>query len=884
MRVVPILLASCAIVASAHADVVAQNEQTLEPNNPVAGDEFGASAAIEGDLTVFGAPGRDVAGPEGSGAAYVYLRSGNVSSQEAELLSSAPILQGDFGRAVDLSLDRVVVGAPGERSNGLPTGVAYVFVRSGTTWSQEARLVPSGGSPGDGFGSAVAIFGDRILVGAPGDDQDGTDAGAVYVFGLVGSSWQQTTELRGNSGAPARDEFGAAVDLVGNTAAIGAPRSDAGGLLYIFESAGAGFAQTRRLQINEGPNPALGATVRIADDMIFAAAPENTGGAGVFFTTRTGTSWSALSKIVANASASDRLGDSIALEGDRLFVGAPLLRSGTGGVFVFDRIDGVFCAQGGLPSSGDAQGRFGTSLASSQGRVVVGAPLSGTGGEAFASRPVQDRALTLEAEILKPSLTLSQFANEIGLDGDTLVVAYPNPLIDAVYVFERQVGAWSQTTELNGTPGERNFGTDVDVDGSTIVVGATPGLIVPSVYVFVGGGGAWNEQASFSAADTVVGDGFGSSVSIDGDRLAAGASGSGANGAAYVFERTGTSWSESVRLPGASPAEGFGQSVALDADTLLVGAPAADAFATDAGAARVFVRSGTAWLPQAELLPSVAGTQRFGSQVALAGDTAAVVASGTEGAVYLFERSGTTWTESFRIGGLTTFQASPGAASVTIDLDAERLVIGELIVSGRPLVVRRIAGEWGVERELAGCAPTVSLGRAVAVDGANVFVGEEDEIYRYELDEIFASFCDATDGALASCPCGNPGSPSSGCDLPQAMGGVELMVLAQERGTQNRATMVAEGYPTQSTPASVILRSRTLDGAGPVVFGDGLRCVGPEVVRVEASIGVGGAATYQLGHGADTGEYFYQAWFRSQPASFCTPSAFNLSNGRVLVW
>jgi hypothetical protein len=149
------------------------------------------------------------------------------------------------------------------------------------------------------------------------------------------------------------------------------------------------------------------------------------------------------------------------------------------------------------------------------------------------------------------------------------------------------------------------------------------------------------------------------------------------------------------------------------------------------------------------------------------------------------------------------------------------------------------------------------------------------------------AFCDASDGALASCPCANPGNADTGCDLAQATGGVGLDVLGQETSPQNRVTLSGSGYPAGSTPAAVVIRSADLDPAAPIVFGDGLRCVGLPVVRLGAALASGGTSLHVFGHGtmAGGGTFSYQLWLRNTPIMYCDPAAaFNLSNGRVLTW
>jgi hypothetical protein len=155
------------------------------------------------------------------------------------------------------------------------------------------------------------------------------------------------------------------------------------------------------------------------------------------------------------------------------------------------------------------------------------------------------------------------------------------------------------------------------------------------------------------------------------------------------------------------------------------------------------------------------------------------------------------------------------------------------------------------------------------------------------VTEDWPSFCDVSDGSLASCPCANPGSPDSGCDIAQLTGGVRLDVLAQQTTPANRATVQGTGYPAASAPAAIVIRGTALDPGSPIVFGDGLRCVAAPLVRLAGTFAAGGTSTHAFGHGtaAGPGTFFYQLWFRNQPIMYCDPAAaFNLSNGRSMIW
>ena len=149
----------------------------------------------------------------------------------------------------------------------------------------------------------------------------------------------------------------------------------------------------------------------------------------------------------------------------------------------------------------------------------------------------------------------------------------------------------------------------------------------------------------------------------------------------------------------------------------------------------------------------------------------------------------------------------------------------------------------------------------------------------------FPSFCDAADGALDACPCGNAGYPITGCDIQQGTGGVQLDVVAQTTAPSNGVTLTGSGFPSGANPTAIVIRGVGLE-ASPAPFGDGLRCVSVPLVRLGAAFAQAGTSQHTFGHGtmAGTGVRTYQLWFRNTPAMFCTPDAFNLSNGREIVW
>jgi hypothetical protein len=200
-------------------------QQVLTASDAAIFSYFGYSVAIDGDTALIGALA-------GSGAAYVFTRSGTTWTEQQRLSV------GDgFGYAVALDGDTALVGAVTEENN---RGAAYVFTRSGATFTQQARIVASDGVRYDSFGTSVALSGGTALVGAPFKD---AYRGAAYVFARSGTTWSQLAELAADDGA-ANDEFGRAVALSGDVAVVGAPSRDMWrGAAYVFTRDGAAWAQ-----------------------------------------------------------------------------------------------------------------------------------------------------------------------------------------------------------------------------------------------------------------------------------------------------------------------------------------------------------------------------------------------------------------------------------------------------------------------------------------------------------------------------------------------------------------------------------------------------------------------------------------------------------------
>lgn len=202
-----------------------QEVQKITPNDGVFDGRFGIDIDTTGTTALFGTR---------AGAAYVYVHDGTDWQLEQKLTSSAGEDE-RFGSKVAIDGDVAVLGAPTETTAVGEEGAAYVFTRSGTTWTEAQKLVAWSGAPYDIFGDAVAVDGDTLYVGAPFDDEGGADAGAVYVFKLEAGMWVQDVKLVPPDIA-AGDEFGSSLSLHGDVGIVGAPFADDSAV-----SAGAAF-------------------------------------------------------------------------------------------------------------------------------------------------------------------------------------------------------------------------------------------------------------------------------------------------------------------------------------------------------------------------------------------------------------------------------------------------------------------------------------------------------------------------------------------------------------------------------------------------------------------------------------------------------------------
>ncbi len=434
----------------------------LKASNTGAGYGFGYSVAVSGDTLVVGSPYEDsrASGIDGdqfnqtapnSGAAYVFVRNGGLWSQQAYLKASNAELGDQFGCAVDISGNTIVVGALGESSNAKgvnknqannskdSSGAVYVFKRSGTDWSQQAYIKASNTGDYDYFGYSVAVDANTLVVGAPieasnakgvNKNQSNDSAvysGAAYVFLRSGETWSQTAYLKA-SNTDEYDSFGLNVAVSGKTVAVSSANESSNAV---------------GINGNKNNNSA-----------------ENAGAVYVFV--KPGALWKQQAYIKAsNTEAGDVFGTGLALHGDTLVVGATGEDSQASGV------DGDQ-SDNSLSGAGAAYVFTRTGATWSQQSYLK------------ASNPGQEDFFGNSASLLEDKLVVTAIyenSKSTGVNGNQ----ESNHTDDAgaAYLFSRQGLDWSQlaylkasNTDVGSFPHGDRFGQSVSISGNIIVVGA----------------------------------------------------------------------------------------------------------------------------------------------------------------------------------------------------------------------------------------------------------------------------------------------------------------------------------------------------------------------------------------------------------------------------
>ena len=356
-----------------------------------ANDRFGTAVAINDDTALIGSPGDDDYGQD-SGSVYQYglvpvLPPGVGTFWQAQSkLTTGDSAAGDaFGATLTMTDDTAAVGAPGDDDQGADAGSVYVFVRSGNSWTAQQKLLPTDLGAGARFGTALALAGDALLVGAP---NAAAERGAAYLFTRSGTTWTLTQKLLPEGNTLALPRFGAAVAIAGSYAAVGRDAST-GGRVDWFSRSGATWAPLGEAVTSSVPR--FGSALAMTETHTAIGSPQDTlkgAASGSVSVASTPAPNSPLRTVVRpNGAANDRLGSSVAIAGTTLLAGTPGSpdRCAVGqkppcppdrGSAVMFSLNGAAWEQQGVfsHSVGKAGEQFGASVALVRRRGIVGAP------------------------------------------------------------------------------------------------------------------------------------------------------------------------------------------------------------------------------------------------------------------------------------------------------------------------------------------------------------------------------------------------------------------------------------------------------------------------------------------------------------------------------
>jgi hypothetical protein len=369
-------------------------QSTLLASDAAPGAGFANALDAEGGLICAGAPS-DGAGSTFLGAAYVFRLQPRGWIEEAKLVPRDAHPDDFFGSAIAVNGARLLIGAPAPLNNG--DGAIYCYRHDGTSWIEDPIPAPPGLAPGDRHGAAVALHGPWAIAGAYADDDHGSQAGAVHVYHDDGTGFAFHSTLLADDGG-SNDQFGYAVALDLPFLAVGAwgrdGRATNDGAVYVHRLERGVWVCEAVLTASDGAAlDELGRSVSIAGELILAGARRGgspaieSGSAYVF--QRVAGAWVEVAELLpAGGAAGDRFGEAVSLRGETAVLGGPFA-GGSGGIAIFDRMDGSWTERVALRPPGGAPGdRFGQAVRIWDDRIVAGAPGTDAAGDGSGSASV----------------------------------------------------------------------------------------------------------------------------------------------------------------------------------------------------------------------------------------------------------------------------------------------------------------------------------------------------------------------------------------------------------------------------------------------------------------------------------------------------------------
>jgi gliding motility-associated-like protein len=704
------------------------------------------------------------------GAAWIFSRSGTTWTQQgAKLVGTGAVGNANQGYAVSLSADgtTAIVGGLNDNTN---KGAAWIFTRSGTTWAQQGNKLVGTGAVNAKQGHAVSISadGNTVIVGGYFDN---SYQGAAWIYTRNGTTWSQVGDKLVGTGAVGNAYQGHGVSLSadGTTAMVGGGSDNSSqGAVWVYN-----YVQPPAPTITSftPTSAATGATVTLTGTNFTGATAVSFGGtSATSFTVVSATSITAVLAAGTSGNVSVTTPGGTGVLVGFTFIPAPVITSfspSSGPVGSLVTITGTNL---GTPTAFTIGGtaaivisNTGTSLV---GMVMPGAvtgtiSLTTAGGSATSTGTFTLSAAPApnaqqEAKLVGTGNTGAAnqgYIVSISADGNTAIVGgdTDNSSQGAAWIFTRSGAIWSQQgAKLVGTGAvgnaQQGVAVSLSADGNTAILGGyADDSFQGAAWIFTRSGTTWTQQGAKLVGTGAVGTARqGRAVSLSADGNTAIVSGnfddSGA-GAAWIFTRSGTTWSQQgVKLVGTGAVgnaqQGRAVSLSADGTTAIVGGNLDN---SNQGAAWIFTRSGTTWTQQGAKLvgTGAVGAARQGTAVSLSADGTTAILGGitddsSQGAVWVFTRSGATWTQQgAKLVGTGNTGAAGQGISVSISADGNSAFVGgynDNSNQGAVWVFTRSGTTWsqrGAKLVGTGNIGAARQGGAVSIsaDGTTAIVG-----------------------------------------------------------------------------------------------------------------------------------------------------------------
>ncbi len=363
--------------------------ETILASDGITGDYFGSTIAHQNDSLFIGAPGDDDAG-QWSGSVYVYKKSDQGWKQHQKLVASDAKKQQRFGSSISTNGSMILIGAPGDNSNGESSGAAYLFEKRNKTWIQSNKFTASNPHPFQYFGISVCLQQQTALIGAPGDHTNGAWAGAIYLFEKKSDSWKQILKSIPTQVSPG-DTFGTSLSLKDTVFAVGAPSNNNDnlpGAVYIYtKTVSKTFADQYEWKLlarisspSSGNEDNFGKTIAMNHQYLAIGAPsDNEYGdrsGAVYLFNRNENTLAFQEKIISPYNDSKQFGSTLDLYQQNLLIGTPgRNRSESGHIHLFTQNQSQWMNQNTIhPTPSSIISDFGASLAMNETSIFAGAP------------------------------------------------------------------------------------------------------------------------------------------------------------------------------------------------------------------------------------------------------------------------------------------------------------------------------------------------------------------------------------------------------------------------------------------------------------------------------------------------------------------------------